>query len=58
MLFTQNDKYLIGVDNKNRVISVNKSLFTHRLTNEVSQELIGTHNYIPLCRTCYNSYKT
>jgi thymidine kinase len=39
----------------------NKSLFTHRLTNEVSQELIGTHNYIPLCRTCYNSsnsYKT
>jgi len=36
----------------------NKSLFTHRLTNEVSQEVIGTHNYIPLCRTCYNSYKT
>ena len=35
----------------------NKSLFTHRLTNEVSQEVIGVHNYIPLCRSCYNSYK-
>ena len=35
----------------------NKSLFTHRLTNEVSQELIGTHNYIPVCRKCYNDYK-
>jgi thymidine kinase len=35
----------------------NKSLFTHRLTNEVMQEVIGTHNYIPLCRFCYNSYK-
>ena len=29
MLFTQNDKYLIGVDNKNRVISVNKSLLSN-----------------------------
>lgn len=36
----------------------NKSLFTHRLSNEVTQEVIGTHNYIPLCRSCYNSYKT
>lgn len=36
----------------------NKSLFTHRLTNEVIQEVIGTQNYIPLCRACYNSYKT
>lgn len=36
----------------------NKSLFTHRLSNEVMQEVIGTHNYIPLCRSCYNSYKT
>ena len=35
----------------------NKSLFTHRLSNEVVQELIGTYNYIPLCRNCYNSYK-
>jgi thymidine kinase len=36
----------------------NKSLFTHRITNEVSQEVIGTNNYIPLCRTCYNNYKS
>jgi thymidine kinase len=36
----------------------NKSLFTHRLSNEITQEVIGTHNYIPLCRSCYNSYKT
>ena len=36
----------------------NKSLFTHRLSNEVMQEVIGTHNYIPLCRACYNSYNS
>lgn len=31
----------------------NASLFTHRITNEVGQEVIGVQNYIPLCRTCY-----
>ena len=31
----------------------NASLFTHRITNELGQELIGVQNYIPLCRTCY-----
>ena len=36
----------------------NKSLFTHRLTNELQQQVIGTQNYIPLCRTCYNCFKT
>jgi len=36
----------------------NKSLFTYRLTNELQQEVIGTQNYIPLCRTCYNYFKT
>jgi thymidine kinase len=35
----------------------NKSLFTHRLSNESIQEVIGTHNYIPLCRNCYVKYK-
>ena len=30
----------------------NKSLYTHRVTNEVQQEVIGTDNYIPICRTC------
>ena len=29
------------------------SLFTHRLTNECEQVVIGTTNYIPLCRKCY-----
>jgi len=31
----------------------NKSLYTHRLTNETTQEVIGTDNYIPVCRSCY-----
>ncbi len=29
------------------------SIYTHRLTNESEQEIIGTNNYIPLCRVCY-----
>ena len=32
-----------------------QSLYTHRITNEEQQEVIGTNNYIPLCRTCYNN---
>lgn len=31
-----------------------KSLYTHRITTEKEQEVIGTDNYIPLCRICYN----
>lgn len=34
---------------------MDKSLFTHRVTNEKNQEVIGTDNYIPLCRKCYTS---
>lgn len=34
---------------------MNKSLFTYRVTNEKDQEVIGTDNYIPLCRKCYLS---
>ena len=30
------------------------SLFTFRITNEKDQEVIGSQNYIPLCRKCYN----
>ena len=33
----------------------NKSLFSYRVTNEIKQEIIGTTNYIPLCRKCYLS---
>jgi len=32
-----------------------KSLYTHRLSKEVIQEVVGTTNYIPVCRSCYNS---
>jgi len=33
----------------------NPSIYTHRITNEIEQEIIGTNNYIPLCRNCYLS---
>lgn len=29
------------------------AIFTHRITCEKKQEVIGTDNYIPLCRLCY-----
>lgn len=32
---------------------INKSLFTHRITDEKMQEVIGVDNYVPLCRKCY-----
>ena len=32
----------------------NKSLYTYRLTGETNQEVIGSDNYIPVCRNCYN----
>lgn len=31
----------------------NKSKFSHRLTKENEQEIIGADNYIPLCSRCY-----
>lgn len=31
----------------------NKSLFTHRLSCETEQEVIGNDNYVPLCRECW-----
>jgi thymidine kinase len=31
----------------------NKSLFTHRISCEKLQEVVGNNNYIPLCRSCY-----
>jgi thymidine kinase len=33
----------------------NPSIYTYRLSDEVNQEVIGTNNYIPVCRSCYNS---
>ena len=31
----------------------NKSLFTHRISCEKQQEVVGNNNYISLCRSCY-----
>jgi thymidine kinase len=31
----------------------NPALFSHRITNETSQVVIGVDNYVPLCRNCY-----
>jgi thymidine kinase len=31
-------------------------LFSHRITNETSQIVIGSNNYRPLCRECYKKY--
>ncbi len=30
-----------------------KGIFSHRISDEVGQVVIGASNYIPLCRTCY-----
>lgn len=30
-----------------------KSLYTHRISDEKQQQLIGVNNYIPVCRDCY-----
>ena len=32
------------------------AIFTHRLSSEVEQQVIGTDNYIPLCRRCYQRH--
>ena len=31
----------------------NPALFSHRLTNETEKIIIGSDNYIPVCRTCW-----
>jgi thymidine kinase len=33
------------------------AIFSYRLSNEVEQKVIGSINYIPLCRFCYNLKK-
>lgn len=34
------------------------ALFSHRLALSTDQVLIGSTNYMPLCRTCYNKAQT
>ena len=31
----------------------NQSIYTHRISNEIEQEVIGTNKYISVCRKCY-----
>ena len=31
------------------------AIFSHRISDEQEQEVIGNDNYIPLCRNCYNT---
>ena len=33
------------------------SCYSHRIVNSDAQVLIGTHEYIPLCKTCYNALR-
>lgn len=30
-----------------------EAIFSHRLSDETAQQVIGTDNYVPLCRGCY-----
>lgn len=41
---------LKGICNYCKIVS---SMFTFRITSEINQELIGTENYVSLCRKCY-----
>ena len=34
------------------------AIFSHRYSNEIKQELIGSEQYVPLCRKCYNAVNT
>ena len=36
----------------------NHAIFSHRVTNEKNQIVIGSDNYMPLCRCCYNKANT
>ena len=36
----------------------NPAIFSHRVTNEINQIVIGSDNYMPLCRCCYNKANT
>ena len=34
----------------------NNAIFSHRITKEKQQIVIGSDNYVPLCRVCYQKY--
>ena len=31
------------------------AIFSHRITEEKEQTIIGSDNYIPVCRTCHSN---
>ena len=33
-----------------------KAIFSHRITSEQATKVIGSDNYIPLCRSCYKTF--
>ena len=33
-----------------------EAIFTHRMSGETQQTVIGSNNYQALCRSCYNMY--
>lgn len=35
--------------------SMTPAMFSHRVSSESEQRVIGSDNYIPLCRACYNN---
>jgi len=47
--------YADSVEKKTAICKMcpEKAIFSHRLTREDKQKVIGASNYIPLCRTCY-----
>lgn len=34
------------------------AIFSHRITKETEQVVIGSDNYVPLCRNCYHKYNS
>jgi thymidine kinase len=36
----------------------NDAIFSHRISCEQNQVVIGSDNYMPLCRKCYHTYTT
>lgn len=38
------------------ICKINSALFSHRLSDEKEQIVIGSENYLPVCRKCYNQH--
>lgn len=51
-------KLTANCHNCKSIFGYNAAIFTHRTTDEKEVVVIGTGNYIPLCRKCYNELTT